>query len=215
MKKTIKRIIKNLPLYYPIYNWFSLRKAQKDFEIWESAGKSGLPPHKAKQQTLRKYANLYGLRILVETGTFYGDMVEVMQYDFEKIYSIELSNELYKQAVKRFYKAKNVEIIKGDSGVELRNVLNKISEPALFWLDGHYSAGNTAKGIKDTPILEELDCILDAPHSNHVIIIDDARLFGSNLAYPSLDELSIYIKDKRPDVEIFIEDDSIRVTPKG
>ena len=58
---------------------------------------------------------------------------------------------------------KNVELLHGDSGTELGNVMNKINQPALFWLDGHYSAGVTAKGDKDTPIYEELVCILNAP----------------------------------------------------
>ena len=57
---------------------------------WEREGRQIPPPHIVKQRVLREYAKKYGLRILVETGTSTGDMVEAMKTDFDRIYSIEL-----------------------------------------------------------------------------------------------------------------------------
>jgi hypothetical protein len=78
-------------------------------------------------------------------------MVEAMKDVFEQIYSIELSRDLYEKAMKRFTGVTHIRLIRGDSGKELGRVVNEIDRPALFWLDGHYSAGVAAKGEKDTP----------------------------------------------------------------
>jgi hypothetical protein len=48
----------------------------------------------------------------------------------------------------------------------------------LFWLDGHFCGGVSAHGDKGTPILEELNLILSHRVKEHVILIDDARLFN-------------------------------------
>lgn len=172
------------------------------------------PPHIIKQKVLRSYAEEYSLKVLVESGTYYGEMVEAMKAIFIKIYSIELNEQLFDDAKKRFKSAKHIELIHGDSGKELKNVMKKINEPALFWLDGHYSSGVTARGEKDTPIYEELHCILNAKNLGHVIIIDDAREFGTNPAYPSLEELKQFIRSKNENVKIAVQNDSIRITPK-
>ncbi|MBD2771526.1 hypothetical protein [Iningainema tapete] len=91
--------------------------------------------------------------------------------------------------------------------------MKQLKQPALFWLDGHYSQGITARGDKDTPILEELDCILSYPDLGHVLIIDDARCFGTDPAYPNINELKSFIFNKRDYVEVSVQDDSIRIVP--
>ena len=57
----------------------------------------------------------YGYKIFIETGTYLGDMVAAQINNFEKIYSIELGNELYDNAVKKFEHNKNVILLHGDS----------------------------------------------------------------------------------------------------
>jgi hypothetical protein len=136
-----------------------------------------------------------------------------MRPHFERVYSIELSKELHAKAVARFARAANVELIQGDSGVELGRLAPRIKQPALFWLDGHYSAGNTAKGDKLTPIFEELSHLLGAPDLGHVFVIDDARLFGQDPAYPTLAELKAFVLSRRPKLEFAVQGDSIRITP--
>ncbi len=181
---------------------------------WERKGRPLPPPHVVKQQTLFDYAEMYGLKVLVETGTLFGDMIEAMMNRFDRIYSIELSKDLFERAKERFKEAHTVELIHGDSGNEIRSVLNKINEPALFWLDGHYSGESTARGTYDTPISNELKHILGKGYKGHVIIIDDARCFGTSSGYPTIDELKKFIWSKRENLEIVVQDDSIRITPK-
>ena len=136
-----------------------------------------------------------------------------MKKDFDRIYSIELNQELVEKAKLRFKNESHIELIHGDSGIELKKLIAKINQPALFWLDGHYSAGITARGDKDTPILEELEHILNAPDRGHVILIDDARCFGADPAYPTIAKLSESIKHKRPNTSLVVAYDSIRITP--
>ena len=213
MNLLMEKIITKTPLYDSLRNLVIRRRELKQLADWERNGRPIPPPHIVKQQTLKTISKRYGLKILVETGTYYGDMVEAMKDVFNQLYSIELSAELYKKAKKRFKGEKHIELICGDSGFELMNLMSKIDQPTLFWLDGHYSAGVTAKGEKDTPIYEELNHILNSTDKGHVIIIDDARCFGADPNYPSIKELCDFIKSKRANLDIVIQDDCIRVIP--
>jgi hypothetical protein len=213
MKQHIKSFLKATPLYLPLRNWMATVRQKKELIAWEKNGRPVPPPHVIKQQKLLDVAGRYDLRILVETGTCYGDMVEAMKGNFRRIYSIELSRELYAFAQKRFQGEPSIDIIHGDSGVELGNLVRRLTEPALFWLDGHYSAGSTAKGAKDTPIYEELSHIYNSHRTGDVVLIDDARYFGMDPSYPSIAEINDLIKAMRPDVKIEIEGDTISVTP--
>lgn len=214
MKEIIIKVIKNIPLYHPLRNWVVRRRQIAKLAEWHRTGKPIPPPHIVKQMVLREYAKKYGLKFLVETGTFFGDMVEAMRVDFDRIYSIELREALYGKAKERFKGVKHIELICGDSGNELGNLMGKLDQPVLFWLDGHYSAGETVRGCKDTPIREELNHILNSPDIGHVIIIDDARCFGTDSAYPSIEELCEFIKSKRSNLDFTVQDDIIRITPK-
>jgi len=214
MKRQLKRLLGNTAPYRVIAGWQRRGKEQQEVEAWERRGRPVPPPHRIKQETLRQIADEYGLQILVETGTYLGDMVESLKGRFKKIYSIELSRELYNQATKRFAKDGNVELIHGDSGVVLAALLSRIDQPALFWLDGHYSAGVTARGKKDTPIFEELGHILSSMCPGHVIIVDDARCFGEDPGYPTIAELSAFVHSKCDHRDIRVVTDMIRITPK-
>ena len=195
-------------------NWFRKIKIKKDIYKWEKNGKPVPPPHIIKQRVLKFYAKEFNLEIFVETGTYYGFMIDALKDNFNYIYSIELSEKLFHLANKKFDKYEHIKLINGDSASELNNVVKKINKPVLFWLDGHYSAGITARGIKDTPIIEELDSIFQHSDKNSVIIIDDARCFDADSEYPSIQYLKEFIKEKNPLVDIVVKNDMIRVTPR-
>ena len=178
---------------------------------WIKNGKQMPPPHLAKQLAIKNEMETSGYNILVETGTYFGDMVEAQKSFFEKVYSIELGEELYSNAAKRFEEDKNVFILKGDSGVILNELMPEIFEPTIFWLDGHYSAGITARGEKECPIFEELTAIFGAKELNHIILIDDARLFNGTNDYPSVEELVEFMEMKNKKFSLTIKDDIIRI----
>jgi len=214
MKRLLKEAIKKN--YFPRKLKYIVERKIHDRDIakWERCGKPIPPPHIVKQRTLKYYAEKFNLNLFVETGTYYGDMVEAMKDNFQQIYSIELSEKLYELAKIRFNAEKNIILIQGDSGTALRNLINKIEQPTLFWLDGHYSGGVTAKSDQNTPILQELSHIFNAKVLPHVVIIDDAYSFETDPSYPNINKLVDFIKSNRPNTNIEIKDNIIRILPK-
>jgi hypothetical protein len=129
-------------------------RQRRDLAAWRRAGSPVPPPPVFKQRVVRAYGRRYRLKTLIETGTYYGDMFEAQRHRFGRIVSMALSRDLHRSAVKRFAYARNVTILEGDSGVLLPHVLAERQEPCLWWLDDHYSAGVTARGDLETPILK-------------------------------------------------------------
>jgi hypothetical protein len=207
------KLFKNVPLYLSVRHKLVKKFDARLLKNYESNGCYGSPPHIIKVKVIKEFVEKYHPKIFVETGTYYGDMVDSVSKNFDKIYSIELDPYLFKSSKKRFKSKNHIEIIQGDSSKKLKKVLEEINQPTLFWLDGHWSEGQTARGIKDTPILEELTTIFESKIFEHIIIIDDARCFGTFPSYPTLDELKKFVYDKKKNVEINVEFDSIRITP--
>lgn len=171
------------------------------------------PPHGTKRRILTEFASRNGTRTLVETGTFMGDMVERMRRSFAEVHSIELSESLYQRAKARFAGVSNVHIHQGDSAAVLPGVLATLTGPCLFWLDAHYSGGPTARAAIDTPIMEELRLIFSHAVRTHVILVDDARLFVGADGYPTLATLRDFVHTMRPDFEMTVKEDIIRLVP--
>ncbi len=189
-----------------------LTKAIKNrirFFLWKTGiQKTVKPPHLAKEKIVRFYKNKYNIHVLVETGTYEGEMVEAFKREFREIFSIELNSLLVKSACERFSSFENVKIIEGDSTKELATLLKQLPSPCLFWLDAHYSGGKTSRGEKETPVLEEVELI--TKHSNkNIILIDDADNFGKG-DYPSLSELK---KIMGEDSIMRVESDVIQIFP--
>lgn len=175
--------------------------------------KTHLPvPHQIKQNNILRYQKEHQYSIFVETGTYLGDMVEAQKNHFEQLISIELSEALFEKAVTRFEKYPLIKILQGDSGKVLQEVIRNIQKPALFWLDGHYSSGFTAKTNENTPIMDELDIIFKSPFG-HGILVDDARLFTGRDDYPSIPDLCTLVKENAPDRTLEVADDIIRIMP--
>ncbi|MFO0874783.1 MAG: hypothetical protein U0575_12535 [Phycisphaerales bacterium] len=178
---------------------------------WLRAGRPVPPPHAAKQQVVRETAERLGRRILIESGTFLGDMVAAMQarparagapddapptgtsggiHAFDAIHTIELAPHLAAAAKRHFRGDARVVVHQGDSALLLPEILRTIHEPVVFWLDGHWSAGVTARGDRDTPILAELAAIFAHRCAReHAILVDDARLFDGSRDYPTIAEI--------------------------
>jgi len=207
MLNSIKQVIKRtLP-----DDVLKLRRDLEARRAWEKQGRPSPPPHIIKEELIRDYAKNFKTPILIETGTYLGDMVHAMRKTFSKIISFELDQTLAAQARERFANNNQIEIIQGDSGKQLGERLANINEPCLFWLDGHYSGGITAKGSLETPIKHELTAILSHPVDGHVILIDDARCFTGEHDYPTIDELKSFVATRKPNHKFSVEHDVIRI----
>ncbi len=197
--------------------WFLSRRGRRNRQkqrAWLAAGRPLPAPSVVKHGVIRAYADRFAIRTLVETGTYTGGTIDALSGRFRRIYSIELDDALYARARARFAERPHVTILHGDSAHVLPSVLRELDAPALFWLDGHYSGPGTAKGKRETPILEEIRAILAHPVADHVILIDDARVFGSWPDYPTLEEFRHLIATTARRLHFTLEDDIIRLTPK-
>ena len=172
-----------------------------------------------KHREIKKYCKEFDIDILVETGTYKGDTIEAVKDCFETIYSIELSQKLYEECSERFKDETKINLINGDSSEEIENIVNNLKEPAVFWLDAHYSGGETTHSSKATPVKDELDKIFESEYNN-VILIDDARDFiNGNQNYPGLEQLCGWLEWQQDNhfkkkINVQIKDDIIRITPQ-
>lgn len=195
-----------------LLNVLKKRYQELQFEKWKKSGCPNPPPHYVKQLAIREYQQKYQVQTLVETGTYMGDMIEAQKKNFESIISIELGKELAEKAKHRFRHDHNIRIVQGDSGKALPGILADVNEPGIFWLDGHYSAGITAKGETECPIFEELDAIFNGKKLDHILLIDDARCFNGEGDYPTIETVSAYVKSKNANYKVEVKDDIIRFT---
>jgi hypothetical protein len=118
----------------------------------------------------------------VETGTYQGETILSMYPYFEKSFTIELSEKFYSEFNKKDYDNTKLQSLFGDSSTVIKEVIPNLNNKTIFFLDGHYSSCGTAKGVKDVPLYEELESINNFFPYECIIIIDDLRLFGTNLS---------------------------------
>lgn len=177
----------------------------------------GWPPAPAsleeKQNLITRIAREHGLKVFVETGTFRGEMIQTQREHFEKLISIELSESLFQACCARFAGDAKVQLHQGDSGIKLGEVAGSLVGPALFWLDAHYSRGDTAGAGADAPILRELSCIVPRNQPRDAILIDDTRLFGLKSDYPKLEAIRAFAARSWPQHEFSVQSDVICIVP--
>ena len=117
--------------------------------------------------------------VFIETGTLSGETIFAMEPFFLRLHTIELSEKYYNYTRKR-YIGNKINFILGDSSKVFEYLLPSINEGAIFFLDGHWSSCDTARGDKDCPLLEEVSRIHNLFAHEAIIIIDDYRLFGTS-----------------------------------
>lgn len=157
----------------------------------------------ATKEIFAKYLN----PVFIETGTYKGDGVQMaLDAGFKTIISIELSYLLYEKCQKRFKGVKNVHLVNADSEEILPKLLKTFRQPITFWLDGHYSGGDTVKGRQNTPLLQELDAIAKHPIKTHTIMIDDLRDWTKELTGFNTSDLMKRISTINPAYEFSFED---------
>jgi len=148
-----------------------------------------------------KIRDQYHLRYFIETGTYKAGTTLWAAQNFEYVWTIEGWEEYYQRNINAHYDKTNITFMLGDSRIILPEVLRRIDEPALVWLDAHWLGNSILSAGTDgeCPIQEEIAALV-ASGINHCILIDDARLFLGNLPsesdprlWPSLDEIKSWL----------------------
>ena len=182
---------------------------------WERRGEPVPGPNAFKASVVTEYGKKIGSEILIETGTFRGTMINAQKNNFKKIMSVEIDKTYHDAAVENFKEFPHIRFYLGDSGKLLKEIIDGIEKPTLFWLDAHYNGKGKSDVVleKDCPIYEELDAIFMTKNPGHILLIDDARLFVGENDYPTLDELRNYITKNLPGYKMEVKNDIIRVEP--
>lgn len=172
------------------------------------------PPAEARQLFLRSAQQQLRYPTFIETGTYAGDTTATAIPLFDTVHTIELDPDLARRARHRFAGDARVTVHQGDSGQILEALLPQVRTSAIFWLDAHYSGGVTARGDADTPILRELSLIGRYARRPMAVFIDDVRMFGTDPAYPTLEEVIAGLRAIDSQFHIGVVADMLWATPK-
>jgi hypothetical protein len=179
---------------------------------WRREGWFVPVPHFVRRAMLLEQARAVAAEILVETGTYKGGTTWCLRREFRRIVTIEVVPALAALAKERFAGYPHITVIEGDSAVELAGICGKLDGPCLFYLDGHYSGGVTGMGSEECPIIHELQALFTHTRVPFRIVIDDARLFGVDPAYPGLQAINELVGKYRPEMRARVENDAILIS---
>jgi len=165
--------------------------------IWKNIHDFLVPyPQFVKEKILSEY-NLPN-STWIETGTLVGTTAKYLSTIGKQVITLEPSLKFFNISKENLKQYSNIKIINDSSENCLEEVLKNLKavNNICFWLDGHFSGGDTFQGEDDTPILKELKVIERYLESFEKIsiLVDDFRLFNTkNLTnkevYPDKSEL--------------------------
>jgi hypothetical protein len=120
--------------------------------------------------TLEKFSPLH--HVFVETGTNIGQGIEAaLTAGFPHIISIEFDPALYREVYARYGDNPRVTLWSGNSADVLTALAPRMTLPHVIYLDAH--------SIEYNPLLKELEALDLSPCKDHVLLVDDVRMFGT------------------------------------
>jgi hypothetical protein len=206
------RALRKLLQRTPFYGAYKTLGQYPDYWYWKLRGEPVRSPHLVKQRTVREYADRYGLNVLVETGTYYGEMVAATKNRFQEIHSVEFDSQLAQRAQKKFAGRPHIHIHHGDSQRVVPELLRALDRPALFWLDAGYYGWAGLQGDKQR-LTSELEAILGHRIREHVILMDDARGLNGEHGAPTVEQLKRRIEAEFSGRAVDVKHDILRITP--
>jgi len=142
-------------------------------------------------ENFKELVREFGVRTVVETGTYMAASTIQIAEIVDKTVSIEINKQYYEQAKSIFLQGDYqlvfsgldmVVVTKGNSKVTLywgnspeviKRIIKELEEPILFYLDAHW--------LKYWPLKDEIKAI--KPRPNSLIIIHDVRVPGKDFGY--------------------------------
>ncbi len=162
----------------------------------------------------------YNLSCFIEGGTYRGDTALWASKYFNEVITIEAQEEIYSTTQKKYEHLTNVDFRFGNTREVLAKIMPTHDKSSLFWLDAHWSVGDTYGEDDECPILDELQIIAQSSQK-HFIFIDDARLFLSPPAkphkienWPTISQIIHKLEKFQYPIYIIIFDDIIVCVPE-
>lgn len=127
-----------------------------------------------RKEIFRELVEKINPKVLVETGTHFGDTTEYMANSAKlPVYSVESDPKAFGYSKARLFRNKNVKLTLGDSRTFLNKLAHELPDYSdiLFYLDAHWGP--------DLPLAEELENIFSAWASS-VVMIDDFAVPDDN-----------------------------------
>jgi hypothetical protein len=120
----------------------------------------GIPEQETKW--LKKAMNLTSV---VEGGTYQGETAKKLSREFENVYTIEKSDVMFEKSRKNLGSIQKITQLRGDTRDHLPKLVAE-NDDILFWLDAHWSGGDTYGEEDECPLLQELVIIFKSAIRN-------------------------------------------------
>jgi hypothetical protein len=150
-----------------------------------------------------------------EGGTYRGGTATQASRIFRSVHTVERSEAMFNVAKSSLAGIGNVTLLFGDSRQHLPEFVAQHPD-ALYWLDAHWSGGETYGEGDECPLMEELGIIF-AGNTRSAILVDDARLFAAppprphrREAWPTLLDIAHALPD---DWDMILREDVIYLLP--
>lgn len=154
----------------------------------------------------------FGVTCLIETGTYFGGTALWASERFDRVVTIENSLPIYQKTLKKLGHIKNIEFLHGHTLSELNGIVPGLADQAIFWLDAHWSGGETYGIADECPILAEIE-IINRSDFLHFLLIDDARLFTAppplphnSKHWPDITALLAVLNSKQGRYTVIVDD---------
>lgn len=148
-------------------------------------------------EIILKLKNAYPVPHFIETGTFKGETSYWASRLFNTVSTIENSDTLFRQVKEKYSHISNIHFYYGDTRVKLKEIMSAMDSAGIFWLDAHWSGQKTYGENDECPLLDELE-IINSSRFDHIVFIDDARLFLSPPPRP-------HVIDNWPDITTVLD----------
>lgn len=131
-------------------------------------------------EEILKLRDLFKVKCFIETGTYEGNTTKFLGENFEKVYSVEITDHFFEISNSKCRNLTNVEIYKNSSEKFLSEILPKIQnnfDCVMFYLDAHWE--------NYWPLQDELVEISKYFKNRAIIVIDDFYVPNRNFQFDS------------------------------
>jgi len=126
------------------------------------------------------------IKLFVETGTWKGATTRLARELFPLVHTIESTSQVFEAAVKGLAST-DIRCHFGDSPAVLRELLPRLKQPAVFYLDAHWWNNKRVDKKNPFPLWQEIEVLVPRPYAD-VIIVDDVHDFGHAAQKAPVDE---------------------------